>query len=101
MHSPPVARLIYNVGNGRGYSVREVIECVCRVTGRSIRLVETGRRAGDPAVLVANAEKIRSELHWLPQHPERDSMVASAWQWMQRRQNGCSYQPAETSSNKP
>lgn len=76
-------RLIYNLGNGRGFSVREVISSAERVTGRAIRVNEAPRRAGDPAVLVASSEKIRRELGWAPQHADLDSIIASAWQWMQ------------------
>ena len=80
--------LIYNLGNGHGFSVREVIESVRRVTGRSITMIEGARRAGDPAVLVASSEKIRRELGWVPQHPELDAIVASAWEWMERHPEG-------------
>ncbi len=78
-------RLIYNVGNGKGFSVREVIESAQRVTGRRMHVVETSRRLGDAAVLVASAKKIREELGWIPRHPELDTIIASAWDWMQRR----------------
>jgi len=75
-------RLIYNLGNGRGFSVREVIDSARQVTGGDIPVVEVQRRPGDPAVLVASSEKIRQELGWAPQHPALDSIIASAWQWM-------------------
>jgi len=74
-------KLIYNLGNGRGFSVREVIETVCRVTGHAIPARETPRRPGDPAVLVASSEKIRSELHWKPRYSGLDEIVKSAWEW--------------------
>jgi len=60
-------KLIYNLGNGHGFSVREVIDSVCRVTGKPIEVEEFPRRAGDPAVLVASSEKITAELGWQPQ----------------------------------
>ena len=88
-------QLIYNVGNGRGFSVRDVIDSARRVTGCAIHAVEGERRAGDPAVLVASSEKIRHELGWVPQHPELDSIVASAWQWMRRHPTGYACRTAD------
>lgn len=78
-------RVIYNIGNGQGFTVLEVIESVRRVTGRPIAVEECGRRAGDPAVLVASSEKIKLELGWDPQFAELDKIIASAWEWHQRR----------------
>ncbi len=78
-------RLIYNIGNGQGFTVREVIESVRRVTGRPIAVEECPRRAGDPAVLVASSEKIKRELGWKPQFAELDTIMASAWEWHQKR----------------
>jgi UDP-glucose 4-epimerase len=74
-------RLIYNLGNGRGFSVREVIEAARKVTGHPIPAVESPRRSGDPAVLVASSERICRELGWKPRHPELEKIIASAWQW--------------------
>lgn len=74
-------KLIYNLGNGHGYSVREVLETVRRVTGHAIPAREMPRRPGDPAVLVASSEKIRRELHWKPQFAALDEIVKSAWEW--------------------
>jgi UDP-glucose 4-epimerase len=79
------SQLIYNIGNGQGFTVREVIDAVSRVTGRSIAVEEHARRPGDPAILVASAEKIKAELGWKPQFAELDQIIASAWQWHQRR----------------
>jgi UDP-glucose 4-epimerase len=79
------SRLIYNLGSGHGFTVREVIESVQRVTGRAIKVEEHERRPGDPAVLVASSEKIKAELGWKPTYPELDQIVASAWQWHQQR----------------
>ena len=79
------SRMIYNIGNGQGFSVREVIDSVERVTGRTIAVQEQPRRAGDPAVLVASSEKIKQELGWSPQHAQLDDIVASAWTWHQQR----------------
>ncbi|PYC82714.1 UDP-glucose 4-epimerase GalE [Streptomyces tateyamensis] len=75
----PGEHLICNLGNGSGFSVREVIESVKRVTGRQIPVVTAGRRPGDPAVLVASAERARRELGWEPKRPELDAIVADAW----------------------
>jgi UDP-glucose 4-epimerase len=80
--------LIFNLGNGKGFSVREVIECARIVTGHSIPIVEAERRPGDPAILVASPEKIREELGWTPQNSELMSIVASAWSWYQRHPGG-------------
>ena len=79
------SRLIYNIGNGQGFSVRQVIDSVQRVTGKSIAVEECERRPGDPAVLVASAEKIKQELGWKPQFSELDAIVQSAWEWHQKR----------------
>ena len=78
-------RLIYNIGNGQGFTVREVIESVRRVTGRPIPVEEQPRRPGDPAVLVASSEKIKRELGWTPNFADLDSIVATAWEWHQKR----------------
>lgn len=80
--------LIYNLGNGRGFSVREAIESARRVTGHAIPAREAARRPGDPAVLVASSEKIRRELNWRPRHPELDEIVRSAWEWRRVHPNG-------------
>jgi UDP-glucose 4-epimerase len=79
------SRLIYNIGNGQGFSVLEVIGSVRRVTGRPIAVEECARRPGDPAVLVASSEKIKTELGWKPEFAGLDQIIASAWEWHQRR----------------
>jgi UDP-glucose 4-epimerase len=81
-------RMIYNLGNGKGFSVREVIESVRRVTGHPIPVEECPPRAGDPAVLVASSEKIARELGWKPQLPGLDEIIADAWEWHQQRYRG-------------
>jgi UDP-glucose 4-epimerase len=81
-------RLIYNLGNGKGFTVREVIEGVRHVTGREIPVVESPRREGDPAVLIASSEKIRKELNWVPKFPELHVILASAWEWHKNFPNG-------------
>ncbi len=74
-------RLIYNLGNGKGFSVREVIETARRVTGHPVPAEIQPRRPGDPAVLVASSAKIHRELNWTPKFATLDSIVASAWEW--------------------
>jgi UDP-glucose 4-epimerase len=78
-------RLIFNLGNGSGFSVKEVIESARRVTGHPIPAEVRARRDGDPARLVAGSEKAKAELGWHPQYPELDSILASAWEWHQQR----------------
>ena len=79
----------YNLGcGGRGYSVREVIDTVRRVTGRTIVVEEAGRRPGDPPVLIASSNRIERALGWVPQHQKLEDIVASAWTWMQRHEGG-------------
>ena len=73
---------VYNLGNGRGFSVREVIETAREVTSAEIAVQEAPRRAGDPAVLVASSERIRDDLGWEPNNPDLDSIVADAWAFM-------------------
>lgn len=81
-------RLIYNLGNGRGFSVRQVIEVARRVSGHPIPTVERPRRPGDPPVLVASSEKIQRELQWKPRYPELETVVRSAWEWHRRHPHG-------------
>jgi UDP-glucose 4-epimerase len=80
--------LIYNLGNGQGFSVRQVIETVRRVTGHAIPAREEPRRPGDPAVLVASSEKIKRELHWQPQFATLEAIVRSAHSWFQSHPHG-------------
>ncbi|MCX7844020.1 MAG: UDP-glucose 4-epimerase GalE [Candidatus Bipolaricaulota bacterium] len=79
---------VYNLGIGRGYSVREVVEVCRRVTGRAIPVREGPRRPGDPAVLVADPSRAMRELRWQPQFTDLTPMVETAWRWMQRRFGG-------------
>lgn len=81
-------RLIYNLGNGQGFSVKEVVEAARRVTQRTIPLVESPRRQGDPAVLIASSEKIRSELHWQPKFSRLEDILESAWEWHRKFPEG-------------
>ncbi|TDO84593.1 UDP-glucose 4-epimerase [Halanaerobium saccharolyticum] len=72
---------IYNLGNGEGYSVKEVIDTVKEVTGRDFEVEISERRAGDPAVLIASSDKIQEELNWQPQYPELEKIISTAWKW--------------------
>ena len=85
MKEDGATRMIYNLGSGEGFTVREVIEAARRVTGREIAVEECEARAGDPAVLVAGSEKIKAELGWAPRLGELDTILASAWEWHQVR----------------
>src|SRR6266436_1653674 len=78
----------FNLGNGAGYSVREVIQTCRRVTGRPIKAVEKPRRPGDPPRLVAAPDRAVKELGWQPRFPKLDDIVASAWRWHQKHPNG-------------
>jgi UDP-glucose 4-epimerase len=81
-------KLVYNLGTGRGFSVREVVETVRRVTGHSIPAREVARRPGDPAVLVAGSGNIKRDLDWQPQFRTLESIVRSAWDWRRTHPNG-------------
>jgi UDP-glucose 4-epimerase len=84
----PGEHRIYNLGTGTGFSVRQVIECARTVTGKEIAVVDEGRRAGDPAILVASAEKIRSELGWTPRRSQLETIIGDAWAWAQAHPAG-------------
>jgi UDP-glucose 4-epimerase len=79
---------IYNLGNGNGYSVMEVIDTIRKVTKRKIMTIESPRRRGDPARLVASSEKIKKELGWVPKYPELETIVETAWQWHRKHPKG-------------
>ncbi|PKM80615.1 MAG: UDP-glucose 4-epimerase GalE [Firmicutes bacterium HGW-Firmicutes-14] len=72
---------MYNLGNGTGFSVKEVVNTAETVTGRNITAVEAGRREGDPAILVAGSEKIKRELGWEPDFQSLADIISSAWRW--------------------
>jgi UDP-glucose 4-epimerase len=80
--------LIYNLGNGQGFSVREVIESARRVTGHPIPVELHPRRPGDPAVLVAGSGKAIRELGWNPRYTKLDEIIRTAWVWHQKRYAG-------------
>jgi UDP-glucose 4-epimerase len=87
LETPEAAKagLIFNLGNGHGFSVREVIESARRVTGHPIPVETQPRRPGDPAVLVASSEKAMRELGWKPRYTQLDEIVRTAWVWHQKR----------------
>ncbi len=80
--------LRFNLGNGNGFSVKDVIETVREVTGHPIPAEVTDRREGDPAKLVADSSKIRRELGWQPRHTDMKSIIQSAWDWHQAHPEG-------------
>ncbi|MGI9162983.1 MAG: UDP-glucose 4-epimerase GalE [Mycobacterium sp.] len=82
-HARPGEHSIYNLGSGTGFSVREVIDCCRRVTGRPIAALDVERRAGDPAVLIASSERAMRELGWRPSRTTIDEIVADAWAFAQ------------------
>ncbi|MBM3837323.1 MAG: UDP-glucose 4-epimerase GalE [Verrucomicrobia bacterium] len=84
----PRAEGIYNLGNGEGYSVREVIRACEKVSGKKIPAVEKPRRLGDPPRLIASADKAVRELGWKPRFPKLEDIVASAWRWHQAHPEG-------------
>jgi UDP-glucose 4-epimerase len=81
-------KLIYNVGSGNGFSVREVIEATRQVSGVDIKVIEGPRRPGDSARLEASSEKIRRELGWKPQHDNMLDILGSAWEWHKNNPKG-------------
>jgi len=83
---------VYNLGNGNGFSVREVIRAVEEVGGRPVKVVEKESRPGDPAVLVASAAKAKRELGWTPRHSRLNDIISTAWYWHSRHPNGFSNQ---------
>ena len=84
----PGQAIAFNMGNGQGYSVREVIEKARQITGKQIPSRQAPRRAGDPPLLVASASKIMHELGWRPQFPALDQIIATAWEWHQTHPRG-------------
>ena len=80
--------MTYNLGNGQGYSVRQVIDVAREVTNHELPAVETPRRPGDGPVLVASAEKVNDELGWTPRYPDLKTIIASAWEWHRTHPHG-------------
>ena len=75
---------VYNLGNNKGYSVREVIELARKVTGKPILAIEADKRPGDPAVLIASSDKIKEKLGWKPQYEDLETIIETAWKWHQK-----------------
>ena len=82
------ASRVYNLGSENGFSVRQMIDSAKKITAVDFTVVEEARRAGDPAVLIASSEKIRSELGWVPQHSSVDEVIATAWKWHKGHPHG-------------
>ena len=80
--------LVYNLGNGKGYSVREVIETVKKVSGKDFRVVEWQRRPGDAAILTSDATKAKKQLGWKTEFGQLEKIVATAWQWHNENPDG-------------
>ncbi len=80
--------LTYNLGNGTGFSIREVIETARKVTGHPIPAEPAGRRAGDPATLIADSTRIREELGWSTKYPTLEAIIETAWRWHQSHPHG-------------
>ena len=84
----------YNLGNGRGYSVKEIIDVARKVTGHPIPVIEGPRRAGDLAVLIADSSRIKAELGWEPEVAQLGQIIQTAWDWHRNHPNGyASHQP--------
>jgi UDP-glucose 4-epimerase len=79
---------IYNVGHGKGYSIRAAVKAVEEITGRKLDVRTGRRRPGDPAVLVASARRLRRELKWEPRYSDLENIIRSAWAWMQKYPKG-------------
>jgi UDP-glucose 4-epimerase len=82
------SELIYNLGNGKGYSVREVINTVKKVSGKDFKVVESERRSGDSPILTSDATKAKNELGWKTELPELEKIVETAWKWHSKNPNG-------------
>jgi len=74
----------YNLGNGDGYTVLDVVEAARKVSGIHIPMILSPRRAGDPAVLVASSDRAKAELEWKPKYPEIEVILQHAWDWIQK-----------------
>ncbi len=78
----------YNLGNGRGYSIQEVIDVARQVTGHPIPTEIGSRRPGDPAILIASSAAIKQELGWAPKYTELETIIGDAWRWFEKHVNG-------------
>ena len=82
------AELTYNLGNGTGYSVRQVIETVRKVSGKDFKVIETQRRPGDPPILTSDAAKAKEQLGWKTKFPQLEKIIETAWKWHNEHPNG-------------
>ena len=82
------SELAYNLGNGKGYSVREVIETVKKVSGRDFKVVPSGRRPAEPAILIADSSRAMRELVWVSRFGQLETIVQTAWQWHNEHPDG-------------
>lgn len=78
---------VYNLGNGRGFSVQQVIDAAKKITQQEIKIKNTARREGDPAILYADSTLIQKELNWKPQYPELDTILKHSWAWEKKNNN--------------
>lgn len=79
------ASAVYNLGNSVGYSVRQILDFARKITGREISVIESARRPGDPAILVADAGKIKTELGWHPIYEDMETIIETAWKWHRKQ----------------
>jgi UDP-glucose 4-epimerase len=79
---------IYNLGNGKGYSVRQVIDTVKKISGKNFKVIESPRRPGDPPTLVCDSAKAKQELGWQPKWTNLEKIIESAWNWHSKYPNG-------------
>jgi len=82
---------VFNLGNGEGYSVQEVIDCAASVTQKDIKAIAEPRRTGDPAILIGSAKKAKEVLGWKPQYPDLQSIISTAWNWHQKQYTRSQY----------
>jgi UDP-glucose 4-epimerase len=82
------SELSYNLGNGKGYSVRQVIDTVKKVSGKDFKVIETERRPGDPPILTADSTKAQKELGWKTKHPDLETIIETAWKWHSQNPDG-------------
>ena len=75
---------VFNLGNGHGFSVREIIDCARQVTKQKIPLEEANRRPGDPSILVGGSNKAYEVLEWIPKHHKLEQIISTAWKWHQK-----------------
>lgn len=71
----------YNLGTGKGYSVKDILMAVEKITGKNVKYIEINRRAGDPPSLIADYNKAKNELDWIPKHSDLETIIESAWNW--------------------